>query len=425
MSDVGRRQSLLRHRDFVVFWTGESISDTGTAVTAVVLPLVAIVYLHASAFEVGALAAAQRLPWLLIGLLAGVWVDRSPRRTLMLCSDAVRVLAVGSVPLAAALGGLTIGQLFGVAAVVGFATVVFQVADQAYMPVLVDAADLPEASSKVQGSQAVANVVGPGLGGLLVQILRAPYALVVDAASYLVSFGALLAVRRREPEPPPKPDRRLRTEIAEGARYVRADPLLRVMTIAPALANFFYSGFGAIEVLFLVRGVHLAPSSVGVLIGVVSLGSVVGALVARPLGRWLGTARLVWMSIIVTAPFGLLIPLTTRGLGLAWFVVGTVVVLTGILAYNVTIVPFRQVYCPPQVLGRVVATMRFVLFGTVPLGGLAAGVLASVMSVRVAALVLLIGNLLSGLVLVGSPLRRMRDLPTEQTGERAVSPAHR
>lgn len=211
-----RRGGLIRHRDFRLLWAGQSVSDLGTAVSGVVLPLIAVVYLHATAFEVGALAAAEWVPWLLIGLPAGVWVDRLRCRPLMIGCDVVRALAIGSVPVVAAFDALGIGQLFLVASVTGFATVVFQVAYQAYLPSLVDGDGLAEGNAKLQGSQAVAQVVGPGLGGFLVQVLRAPYALIVDAASYLVSGAALLAIRARE-DAPVSAERHLRVEIVEGA----------------------------------------------------------------------------------------------------------------------------------------------------------------------------------------------------------------
>ncbi|MDT4939657.1 MAG: hypothetical protein QOG80_3328 [Pseudonocardiales bacterium] len=406
----GRGGRLWRHRDFILLWSGQSVSDVGTAVTVVVLPLIAVVYLHASAFEVGALAAAEWLPWLLIGLPAGVWIDRSRCRPILLACDVARGLLIASIPVAAAFGALRIGQLFAVAFLTGLATVIFQVAYLSYLPKLLARDDLAEGNAKLQGSGAVAQVAGPGLGGLLVQVTRAPYALIADAVSYAISLGALLAIRHREQTPEPAP-RNLRREIAEGGRYVIADPLLLPLTISPAVANFFLTGENAIVVLFLVRTVHLAPASIGLLVGLVSLGSVAGAALARPIGRRIGTARATWLVIVGTEPFGLLIPLTQRGAGLAFFLVGNIVLLAGILVYNVTISSFRQAYCPPEILGRVVASMRFVLFGTIPLGALTGGALAGAWGTRTAITVLIAGNLLAGVVLLVSPLRRMRDLP--------------
>jgi MFS family permease len=413
--------ALWRRRDFLLLWSGESVSNLGNAISLIVLPLIAVVSLHASGFEVGALSAAEWVPWLLVGLPAGVWVDRSRRRLLMIACDLARAALLASIPIAAAVGTLTLAQLYAVAFGVGLATVVFQVAYQAYLPTIVAASDLPEANAKLQGTEAVARVAGPGFGGLFVQLFRAPYAVIADAVSYLVSAVALVAVRAREPRPEPT-GRQLRTEIVEGARFVARDPLLRVMTIAPAVTNFFFVGFEAIAVLFLVRAVHLRPASVGLLMGVTAIGSVVGAVLARTLGERFGTARALMFGIALSSPFALLIPLTTRGAGLAFFVVGQFVLFLGILVYNVTISAFRQAYCPPQLLGRVVASMRFVLFGTMPLGALLGGALADGVGLRGATWVLLCGNLLGAAILVGSPLRGMRDLPHSPASLSGVAP---
>ena len=226
-----------------------------------------------------------------------------------------------------------------------------------------------------------------------------------------MSVVALVGIRAAEPAPTVTERRSVRVEIAEGARYVRADPMLRVMTISPALGNFFFIGYQAIVVLFLVRSVHLEAGLVGLLLAVVGLGAVIGAAVARPVARWIGTSRAVWLGMGVTTPFALLIPLTSRGWGLIYFVAGNVVMLVGVLVYNVTIGSFRQAYCPPNLLGRVVATMRFVLFGMMPLGALLGGTLASLFGPRTAVWVLVIGSLLPVFVLYFSPLRTMRDLP--------------
>ncbi|HZC71045.1 MAG TPA: MFS transporter [Jatrophihabitans sp.] len=414
---------LWRHRDFLLLWGGQTISDIGSAVSMLVLPLIAVVYLNASGFEVGALNAVQWLPSLLIGLPAGVWVDRSRRRMLMIGADAVRAVLLASVPVAAALGALGIGQLFGVAFGVGVANVVFQVSEQAYPPSLVPSEDLPEANAKLLGSSSVAQVVGPGFGGLLVQAARAPYALLADAVSYVVSLVSLLLIRAREPNPARIEHESVRTAVAAGARFVRHDPLLRTMTIAPAVANLFLCGYEAIAVLFLVRSVHLAASTVGLLMALVSLGSVAGALVARPLGRRIGTARAMWLSSAVTTPVSILVAFTSRGAGLVFFVVGNVALFFGILIYNVTITAFRQAYCPPEMLGRVVASMRFVLFGTIPVGALLAGALASAVGARQAVLVMMVGGMLSSVLLCASPLRTMRDLPARSAGRASATPA--
>lgn len=304
---------LWRNRDFALFWAGQSIGDLGTSVSTVVLPLIAVTTLDASAFAVGALGAAAWLPWLLIGLPAGAWVDRLPYRPVMVSCDLVRLVLIGSVPIAAAAGGLGLAQLYAVAFGAGVATVFFQVAYQAYLPTLVDRDDLVEGNAKLQGSQSVAAVSGPGLGGLLSQVMRAPYALAVDAVSYLVSAVTLLAIRTRETPRESTAREPLRREVAEGARYVLADPLLRVLTIAPAAGNPFFAGVMTLSVLFLVRTVDVQPVVVGLLLAAGSLGSIVGAMLARRIAAAFGTARTVWLSIALTAPAALLIPRAAGG----------------------------------------------------------------------------------------------------------------
>lgn len=406
----------MRHRDFRLLWFGETASGVGTAVSGVVLPLIAVVSLHASAFEVGALTAAEWLPWLLIGLPAGVLVDRSRCRPLLIWCDIARAALIATVPIAAAAGVLTIGQLLVVALTVGMASVLFQVAYTSYLPILLHRGDLIEGNAKLQGTQAVARVIGPGLGGLLVQAFRAPFAIAANAFGYLASAAALLAIRHRELPREDVPRRSVRTEIADGARFVARDRLLRVLTIAPATANFFFTGYQAIVVLFLVRTVGLGAGAVGLLMGLATIGAVIGAAIARPVARWIGTSRAVWLVTLITSPFALLIPLTSRGAGLAFFLAGSIVMFVGVLIYNVTIGSFRQAYCPPAVLGRVVATMRFVLFGIMPLGALFGGTLAGATDPRTAVWVLTAGGVLPGLILLLSPLRGMRDLPDGPAG---------
>jgi MFS family permease len=408
---TARMGRLWRRRDFALFWAGQSIGDLGTAVSTVVLPLIAVTTLDASAFAVGALGAAAWLPWLLIGLPAGAWVDRLPYRPVMVSCDLARLVLVGSVPVAAAAGGLGLTQLYVVAFGSGVATVFFQVAYQAYLPTLVGRDDLVEGNAKLQGSQSVAAVSGPGLGGLLSQIMRAPYALAVDAASYLVSAVTLLAIRTREAPRESAEREPLRQEVAEGARHVLADPLLRVLTIAPAAGNPFFAGVMTLSVLFLVRTVGVQPGIVGLLLAAGSLGGIAGAMLARRIAAALGTARTVWLSIALTAPAALLIPLTEDGARLACFVTGIFVLEVGVLVYNVTVVAWRQAYVPPELIGRVVATMRFLLYGTIPIGGLLGGALAGWIGVREAMWVLVFGNLVMPVLLIASPLRRLRDMP--------------
>lgn len=419
--DGQRRSGLLRDRDFRLLWIGETTSRFGSAVTSVALPLVAVITLHASTFEVAALTSAAWLPWLLVGLPAGAWVDRFPRRPVMLASDAVSALAFASVPLAAALGLLTVGQLFVVAAVGGTASVFFSTAYFVFLPSIVNRDSLVEGNAKLQGSESAAGIAGPGLAGVVAQVFGAALGLLADAVSFVVSAACLLMIRSREAQPAePKRGTTLRREIAAGLRFVGNDRVLLVFTISGAIANLTETAYSSIEIPFLVRTVGLNSGTVGALLIAAGVGGVLGALIAGRVARRVGTARASVFSIAFTAPFALLIPLTGPGPRLVLFVVGLLLPSVGLLVYNVVVSSFRQVYCPPELLGRVAATMRFVLFGTIPLGGLLGGILGTAIGLRPALWILTCAGLLPAMVLVASPLRHLRNLPTEPQSSSAA-----
>jgi hypothetical protein len=269
---------LWRHRDFMLLWTGQSVSELGSAVTMLALPLIAVVLLGASTFEVGLLAAATTVPFLLIALPAGLAVDRLAKRGLMIGCDAARMLIIGSVPIAAWLAELTLIQLYVVVVATGVLTVFFDVAYQGFTPVLLDREQLPDGNGKLAATQSFAQVAGPGLGGGLFGLLRAG-ALTADGVSYLVSTVSLLLIRAREPAARPeravgaaKP--RLRTELFAGLSFVVRHPVLRKIAACTATANLFIAMAISIEIIFLVRVLHVGPAYTGVLVAVASLGGV-------------------------------------------------------------------------------------------------------------------------------------------------------
>lgn len=409
-------------RDFRLFWLGESTSKLGSSITAVALPLVAVSTLGASSFLVGLLTAAVWIPWLVIGLPAGAWVDRWPRRPIMLTCNAASAVALASVPVAAWLGLLTIAHVIIVALVIGVTTVFFSTAYQVFLPALVAPADLPPANARLQGSESAARVAGPGLGGLLAQLLRPANALLADAASFIVSTICLLSIRTREAAREAAPGRRsLRREIGEGLRFLARDPYLRPIVVFGALSNLALIGFQAILVVFLVRDVGVGPGGVGGLIAVTSTGGIAGAALATRISRSIGTARGLLLCQLGTAPFALLIPLTSIGTGLLYFLVGYALVGAGIVASNVIIASFRQLYCPPELLGRVTATTRFVNYGTLPVGAVLGGTLGGAIGNRPMLWVLAICLMFTGLILLLSPISRRRDLPTPVASVRAAA----
>lgn len=411
-----RRGGLLWHRDFRWLWSGESISQLGTQVTVIALPLIAVKTLAASTFGVGVLVALQYAAFLLLGLPVGAWVDRMRRRPVMIAADVARAVLLATLPLAAAFGVLTIYQLYAVALLHGGCTLFFDVAYQSYLPSLVDRSELVEGNAKLQASESVAQVAGPAVGGFLVQAVTAPFAVLADAVSFVLSAGSLRAIRMTEPPVPRAGQRSLRREIAEGLRFVLGHPILRAIAGCTGSYNFFGNAFQAVAVVFLVRQVGVSPGVIGVLFSAGSAGAIAGALTASAAGRRLGTARAIWVPLAVTGPLAVIIALTFPGPGLILFAAGWFGLSFSTVVYNVNQVAYRQALCPPGLLGRMNATMRFLVWGTIPLGGLAGGALGTALGNRGALWVILSGQALSVLWLLASPLRTARDLPTGPAG---------
>ncbi|MEU8333832.1 MFS transporter [Micromonospora sp. NPDC048839] len=409
---VRRTGGLLRHHDFRLLWTGQTVSSIGSNVTTVALPLVAVAVLDAGTFQVAVLTAAAWLPWLLIGLPAGAWVDRLPRRPVMVACDLFRALLFLSVPLAAALDRLTVWHLLLVALSAGVARVFFETADQVYLPVLLRPEQLAEGNAKLHAAQTASYVVGPGVAGLIAQLIGAVSALLLDAISFLVSAVCLLRIRTVEPRVRRvDQSRSLRRDIAEGLRFVARDPYLRVLTVFGAASNIGLTGYQAVLVVFLVRELRIEPGLVGALVGVMSAGGIIGALLATTLARRCGTARALLIAALLTGPPALLIPLAAPGVGLIWPALGGVLIGLGVAIGNVVKGAFRQTYTPHHLLGRVTVSMHLLNYGTIPLAAVLAGALGARYGVGTAIFVMTAWLAVTPLVLLIGPIRRRRDLP--------------
>jgi MFS family permease len=398
------------HRDFRLLWAGQSVSELGSQVTVLAFPLVAVVHLRASAFQVGALTACSTAAFLLVGLPAGAWVDRLRRRQVMMIADLGRMVAVGSIPVAYGLGHLTLVQLYVVALLNGVLTVFFDVAYQSYLPSLVGLEDLVEGNAKLTGSAQVAQVAGPSLAGGLVQALGGPVAVAVDAASFLISSASLVAIASAETTPVPPVQPRLRSQIAEGVRFVIGHRILRAIAGCTGTSNLFSSVQAAVEVIFLVRVIHVSAGIIGLLFAGAGIGGVIGALAASRLAHRIGGVRATLVGILFNAG-ALLIPLTGRGVAVGLFAAGMFVNGIGAVIYNVNQVSFRQRLCPPALLGRMNATMRFLVWGEMPLGALLGGALGGVIGLRPTLWLAAIGQVGAIGWLLASPMRGMRDFP--------------
>jgi MFS family permease len=319
------------------------------------------------------------VPWLIVGLPAGVWVDLLPVRRLMIGCDLVQALVFASVPLAAWAGLLTVGQMVAVALVAGTANVLFSTAYQVILPRLVTREDLVEGNAKLQGSASVASIAGRGGSGLL----AGPPAILLNSVSFLVSAVCVWRIKEKgEPRPP----RRGRPSVREGIRYVVVDPYLRALTAGAVLANLGFGGAAALFVVFLIRVAGLHAGTVGLLLAVTGFGGILGAVVARRLAGWIGMARALWLVPFVTGGLATVLIPSGRAAG---FACGALLLGAGSTVVNVVTLSFRQAYCPEEMLGRVVSAMRFVAFGGSPVGALVAGGLGSLIGVRNALWVML------------------------------------
>ena len=411
-------RSLWRHADFMKLWGAETASQLGTQVSLLALPLLAISVLHATTFQVGALAAVETAPFLLVGLPAGAIVDRLRRRPVLIAGDLGRAALLLSIPIAHHFDQLTMAQLYVVGFLTGVLTVFFDVAYQSYLPALVERDQLVDGNGKLEISRSGAQIAGPGIGGVLIEWLTAPVAVFVDAVSFAASGLAIGAIRRDEPRiERPAEHTPLRTEIVEGLRYVLGHPLLRSIAGSTATFNLFGSMMGAVLVVYMVRVLEFRPGVIGLILTVGNLGFLLGALLAAPAAKRFGLGP----TIVASSALGageLLVPLATGRAAAAYIIAAMVVIGIGVPVYNINQVSLRQAITPDRLQGRMNATMRFMVWGTMPIGALVGGALGSAIGLRPTLWVAAIGVSLAFLWVFFSPVRSLRDVPSgEEVGD--------
>lgn len=392
------------------YWTATTTSQVGSAMTAVALPLAALVLLDASAFEVGLLVAAGDLGWLLLTLPAGAWATHLPLRGLQAGVDFVRAVALLVPAVLWALDVLTMTALFGVALTVSFANVFAFVANTTYIPQVVPREQLNSRNSLMSGTHAVTQLGGPPVAGVIVQLLGAPLALLADAASYLVS-GALMWTLPRA-ERPRVARAPMIQQIREGWRYVVKHPLMRPMMIDATATNFAAGMLLTLTPLYVVRELGASPTTYGVVLASEGLGALVGASVGPWLGRQLGTGRLLLASAVLSVPSVLLMPLGAGVIGMVAFSLGNALFAFFTVILSVITRTYRQQESPPELLARVMATVRFVSWSVIPVGGFLAGWIAQVTSARGTLWLIAVAVAVSPVVLFASPLRHRREVLT-------------
>jgi MFS family permease len=405
--------SLWRHPDFLKLWAGQSVSLFGSLLTQFALPLLAALMLGAGAGQMALLAAAEVAPGLLLGFFAGVWVDRLRRRPLLIAADIGRALALASIPVAAALGALRIEQLYVVAVLVSVCGVFFDVAYPSFLPTLLRRKELVEGNSKLAASESLAEVSGWSIAGVLVQIAGAPLAILVDAATFVVSAVSLLAIRTKESPPiveHPTQRRSMAREVAHGLRFVAADPVRRALAAAGAVDTLFGNALGALITLYLVRDLRLEPVVIGVVYAVGGVSAFAGAFLAPWLARRWSVGRMLFAGMLIYDLGALTVPLASgpAALAVAVLIVGQCLDAAYTI-YSVTRLSHFQRTTPDRMQGRLHATLR-VIEGCATVVGLAlGGILGQMLGVRATLFIVCAGKLLGPALLACAPVRRLQD----------------
>jgi MFS family permease len=406
-------RSLWHDRNFLTLWTGQTLSEFGAQISMLGIPVLAVVLLEATAFQVGVLDAAGLVAFLLIGLPAGVWVDRMRKRHVMIWADAVRAVAIAAIPVLWMLGALHIVQLYAIAFVIGIATVFFDVSYQSVIPSLVRTTQIAEANGKLQATQQVAQLAGPAFAGGLISLVTAPFAMVVTAFTYAASFVALLLTRDHEVARPAHEHEPMVREIGEGLRWVFGNRYLRRIVGTTGTSNFFNTVSMTMLPIFLLRELGMTPAAMGLILSLGAVGGVVGAIATPHIVRRVGEARAIPLSAIAFSGVAVFLPLAAMTPVIAFpllvaqgFVAGFTV-----LVYNITQVTFRQRITPPRLLGRMNASVRFVVWGVMPIASLLAGALGTWLGIVPTMWIGAIGQLASALFVVIGPFWALRNLP--------------
>ncbi|GAA2992055.1 MFS transporter [Actinokineospora diospyrosa] len=410
--------------DFRNLWAAQSISVLGSQISLIAFPLIAISLLDASVSQVGVLAALERAPFLLFGLIAGVLIDRWRPRRVLLIADWVRAVAIGLIPTAALLDVLSIEWLFAIGFVIGVCTVFFDIAYQNVLTGTVVPADLLTANRWLETSRTVGEMSGPGAAAVLLKVVSAPVAIAVDAVSFAVSALFLHAMHATDG---PKPERKRETSIwvdlKAGLRFIRQTSFLRWNAIIGATWNLLFQALLAVFFVYLARDLGLSPATVAVVVFVGSLGAVVGVLTMGRINKWLGLGPAIVFSMCVTSAGGLL--LATANGSTIWAVVivgaGFTLINASQPLFNVNVISIRQIITPRHLMGRTTAAIRFLVWGTLPIGALAGGFLGQAFGTKATIIGIGAGYLIPAAMTLVSPFRRIRQISDIEVGGGAAA----
>jgi MFS family permease len=410
--------------DFIKLWAGQSISEFGSQVSQLAIPWLAAVGLHASPLQFSLLGVLGFMPFILFALPAGVWVDRLRRRQILIVGDASRAALLILIPVLWATHTLQMWHLLVLQFVIGIFTVFFDVAYQSYLPSLVEREQLIEGNSKLQLTVSITQVAGPSTSGALIAAITAPYAILADALSFVLSTIFMLRMRHRENVPEQtadKPRPKMWPDVKEGLRWVVGHPWLRAIAICTSVSNFFSNVLFAIVLLYFTRTLHLPAWETGLVFGVGSFGSILGALVVDRLQRKIGVGPTIVVTAVAFAVAGLGYPLAPKSFPVPLLVTANVLFGFGSVAYNITQVSLRQAITPERLQGRMNAAMRWLIWGTIPLGSLAGGGIATAYGLRAALWTGAIGGLFTFLPVLLTSVRKIREMPAPITPSATVT----
>jgi MFS family permease len=407
---------LWRSSDFVKFWLGQTVSRFGSGITGIALPLTGVLLLAATPSQMGILSALDGAAVLAIGLFVGVWVDRVRRRPLLIATDLGRAFILGTVPLAALFGVLHIEQLYVVAALTGMFTVIFNVANQSFLPSLIPQTALVEGNSKLGVSDSLAEIGGPAVAGPLVQLVSAPFAVLFDALSFLFSAFCLGLIRKPEP-PVAVAENRMSIwhELVQGLHEVLKNPLLRSLAGGVGAFNFFGNFVGALYALYVVRELHAAPIFLGFLIATGGVSALMGAFIAERVVRRFGLGLTAGATLFIYGATGLLIPLAAgpTAIALSFLFTSQLAGDASVSIHLIAEVSLRQSIVPGNMLGRTNASLQFLSQGVAPIGALLAGILGELIGLRLTILIGVLGVMAAGALLLLSPIRKIREIMNE------------
>jgi MFS family permease len=407
---------LWSHADFLKLWTGQSISELGSQVSVLAIPWLAAVGLHVSPIEFSLLGVLSFLPFIVFALPAGVWVDRLRRRPILIASDSARAILLMLIPILWAAGALRIWNLLALQFLIGGFTVFFDVGYQAYLPALVEREDLVDANSKMYLTSSVANVAGPSVAGGLIAAITAPYAILVDALSFIVS--AVFTLRIHDDEVLPQRDAgeaqpKMWPQLKEGLAWVIGNRQLRAIAASSANFNLCFNVVLAAFILYAVRSLHLSAIELGAIFAVGSAGAVCGALLANRIQESIGIGPTIVSSAVLLSTGSMAFPLAPRSFPIPVLMFGYGLLSVGVVVYTVAQVSFRQAITPERLQGRMSAAMRWIVWGAIPLGTLIGGAIGQTVGLHFALWVGAIGALPTFLFVFLSPVRSIHAIPDD------------